>query len=124
MAEIPNMTREEEAEFWKTHDVTDYDDSEPIEMEMGPRPRNHCLVCGDVLLSRYVDVEVAGGRAVLRELRELHCCQGHEARLAPEAQRIVDAIEAVISLVPEFVRPVDSLEAASGSPMSSLSLRR
>jgi hypothetical protein len=110
MAEIPKMTREEEAEFWKTRGVTDYDDSEPVKVEMGPRPRNHCLVCGDVLLSRYVDVELASGRAVLRELRELHCRQGHEVRLAPEAQRIVDAIEAVIGLVPEFVRPVDGLQ--------------
>jgi hypothetical protein len=107
MAEIPKMTREEEAEFWKTHDVIDYDNSEPIEVEMGPRPRNHCMVCNDVLLSRYVN-EVAGGRVVLRGLRELYCRQGHEVRLAPEAKRIVDAIEAVISLVPEFVRPVDS----------------
>lgn len=113
MAEIPKMTREEEAEFWKTHDVTDYDDSEPIKVEMGPRPRNHCMVCDDVLLSRYVNIEVAGGRVVLRELRELYCRQGHETRLAPEAQRIVDAIEAVIGLVPEFVRPVNSLKAAA-----------
>jgi hypothetical protein len=114
MAEIPKMTREEEAEFWKSHDATDYlGSSEPVEVEMGPRPRNHCLVCGDVVLSRYVDVEVAGGRAVLRGLRELYCRKGHESRLAPEAQRIVDAVEAVLSLVPEFTRSVDRLTAAA-----------
>jgi hypothetical protein len=111
MAKIPTMTREEEAEFWKTHDATDYlDDSEPVEVETGPRPRNRCLVCSDVLLSRYVDVELAGERAVLRGLRELYCRQGHEIRLAPEAQRIVDAIEAVLGLAPEFARSVDHLK--------------
>jgi hypothetical protein len=114
MAEIPKMTRGEEAEFWKTHDATDYlDASEPIEVEMGPLSRNRCLDCGDVLLSRYVDVQVVGGRAVLRGLRELYCRQGHETRLAPEAQRIVDAIEAVLGLVPEFARPVDRLKMAT-----------
>jgi len=114
MTEIPKMTREEEAEFWKTHDATDYlDDSEPIEVEMGPRPRNRCLNCGDVLLSRYVDIQVAGGRAVLRGLRELYCRQGHETCLASEAQRIVDAVEAVLNLVPEFARPVDRLQVAA-----------
>lgn len=113
MAEIPKMTREQEAEFWKTHDATDYDDSEPIEVEVGPRPRNRCLACGDVLLSRYVDVEVAGGRVVLRGLRELYCRQGHETRLASEAQRIVDAVEAVLNLVPEFAGPVNRLKVAA-----------
>lgn len=114
MDRIPKMTREEEAEFWKTHDATDYlDDSEPVEVEMGPRPRNHCLVCGDVLLSRYIDVELAGGRAVLRRLRELYCREGHETRLAPEAQRIVDAVEAVLGLIPDFTRFADRLEVAA-----------
>ena len=111
MAEIPKMTREEEADFWKTHDATDYlDGSEPVKVEVGPRPWNRCLVCGDVLLSRYVDVELAGGRAVLRGLRELYCREGHETRLSSEAQRIVDAVEAVLVLVPEFARSVDRLK--------------
>ncbi len=114
MAGIPKMTREEEAKFWSTHNATDYlDGSEPMEVEMGPPPRNHCLVCGDVLLSRYVDVEVAGGRAVLRGLRGLYCRKGHETRLAPEAQRIVDAVEAVLGLVPGFARHVDRLTVAA-----------
>ena len=114
MAEIPEMTREEEAEFWKSHDATDYvDSSEPVEVEMRPRPRNHCLACSDVLLSRYVDVEVAGGRAVLRGLRELYCRKGHETRLAPEAQRIVDAVEAVLSLVPGFTGAAEHLEVTA-----------
>ncbi len=114
MAKIATMTRGEEAEFWKTHDATDYlDDSEPVEVETGPRPQNRCLICSDVLLSRYVDVELAGGRAVLRGLRELYCRQGHEVRLAPEAQRIADAIEAVLGLAPELTRSVDHLELAA-----------
>lgn len=104
MTKLPEMTRQEEFEFWKTHDATDYlDDTEPVQVETGPRPRNHCPVCGDILLSRYVDVELAGGRAALRGLRELYCRQGHGARLAPEAQRVADAVEAVLHLAPDVM---------------------
>jgi hypothetical protein len=108
------MTRQEEAEFWKTRDATDYlDDSEPVEVEMGPHSQNHRRVCGDVLLSRYIDVELAAGRAVLRGLRELYCRQGHETRLAPETKRIVNAVKAVLDLVPDFARSIDHLELAA-----------
>lgn len=114
MEKIPKMTRQEEAKFWETHDATDYlDDSEPVEVKMGPRPQNRCQVCGDVLLSRYTDVELAAGRAVLRGLRELYCRQGHETCLAPEAKRIVNAVKAVLDLVPDFARPMDQLEMAA-----------
>jgi len=97
------MTRAQEAEFWETHDATDYlDEMEPVTVTVGPRPRNRCSVCSKVLLSRYVDIDLAGGRAQLRQMRQLYCPAGHESRLAPEAQRLVDAVEAVLrlSLVP------------------------
>jgi len=93
------MTRAQEARFWETHDATDYlDEMEPVTVTVGSRPRNHCSVCGQVLLSRYVDIDLAGGRAQLRRLRQLYCPAGHESRLAPEAQRLADAVEAVLSL--------------------------
>jgi len=99
MTNIPEMSRSEEAEFWKTHDATDYlDEMEPVTVIRGPRPRNRCSVCDRVMLSRYVDVDLAGGRVQLRRLRQLYCPVGYESRLAPEAQRLVDAIEAVLRL--------------------------
>lgn len=99
MVKRADMTREEEAAFWETHDSADYwDESEPVEVELGPRPDNRCPVCGGVLLSRYRDVEIAGGQVVLREVRELYCREGHEVRLAPEAQRLAKALEAVLQL--------------------------
>jgi len=74
---IPEMTRAQEAKFWETHDATDYlDETEPVTVTVGPRPRNRCSVCGEVLLSRYVDIELAGGRAQLRQLRQLYCPAG------------------------------------------------
>jgi len=54
--------------------------------------------CSQVMLSRYVDLDLAGGRAQLRQVRQLYCPAGHESRLAPEAQRLVDAVEAVLRL--------------------------
>jgi hypothetical protein len=50
------------------------------------------------MLSRYVDVDLAGGRAQLRQVRQLYCPDGHESHLAPEAQRLADAVEAVLRL--------------------------
>ncbi len=93
------MTRAQEAEFWETHDATDYlDEMEPVTVTVGPRPRNGCSVCSQVMLSRYVDIDLAGGRAQLRQVRQLYCPDGHESRSAPEAQRLVDAVEAVLRL--------------------------
>ena len=110
MAKIPEMSVEEEALFWDTHDATDYlDDMEPVEVEIDPSvksPRDlspRCPVCDDVLLSRYVDVEVAGGRATLHGLRELYCREGHITRLAPEAEEIVRRVEEVLRMEKEPV---------------------
>lgn len=99
MTQLPEMSRAEEAEFWRTHDATDYlDEFASVELTKTPRPDNHCFQCQKVMRSRYVNVEIALGRAVIRDLRELYCPDGHEARLSPEAQRLVNAIEAVLNL--------------------------
>ncbi len=104
---LSRMTREEEAAFWETHSSADYwNDSESVEIELGPRPHNTCPVCGRILLSRFVDVDVSDGRAILRGMRELYCPQDHKVRLAPEAQQVIGAIEAVLQLVPERARLV------------------
>jgi hypothetical protein len=96
---MPEMTRTQEAKFWETHDATDYlDEMEPVAVTLGPPPRHRCAVCGQVLLSRYVNIDVAGGRAQLRELRQLYCPTGHDIHLAPESQRLTEAIEAVLRL--------------------------
>ena len=99
MPKTPETTWIEEHEFWKTHDAIDYlDDMEPVPVNMGARPQNHCSVCGRLMLSNSVDMDWAGGRAQLRDLRQLYCPEGHETYLAREAQRLVDAIEAVVRL--------------------------
>jgi len=99
MTSIAEMTRAQEAEFWETHDATDYlDEMEPVTVTVGPGPQNRCSVCGRTLLSRYVDVDLADGRVKLRGLRQLYCPVGHETRLAPEAQRLANAVEAVLRL--------------------------
>jgi hypothetical protein len=93
------MAQTQEAKFWETHDATDYlDEMEPVVVTVGPRPRNRCSVCSQVMLSRYVDIDLAGGRAQLRQVRQLYCPDGHESHLAPEAQRLADAVEAVLRL--------------------------
>jgi hypothetical protein len=105
MAKIPDMTREEEAEFWKTHSSVDYlDDMEPVEVEFHPRikgPRDlsrRCPVCDDVLLFRYADRDVADGQITLHRLMEFYCRQGHGVWLAPGAEKLVKAIEAMLAL--------------------------
>lgn len=105
MAKLPEMTREEEAEFWKTHSVADYwDDMEEVDLRVHPRiksPRDlsrRCPVCNDVLLFRYADRDVADGRVTLHHLMEFYCRQGHGVWLAPDAEKEVRAIEAVLAL--------------------------
>jgi hypothetical protein len=105
MKKIPEMTRTEEHEFWKTHSAADYlEEMEPVTVVTGSRPQNRCGECKETLLSRFIDVELKGGRGQLRGLRQLYCPNGHEARLAPEAQRLVTAIESVLSLSPVYDR--------------------
>ena len=114
LKEIPEFeTEEEEAEFWDTHDSTEYvdwDEAEVLEPDPAVKsPRDlspRCPVCDDVLLSRYMDVEVAGGRATLHGLRELYCQEGHITRLAPEAEELVKAVEAVIESYQKELLPV------------------
>ena len=99
MAKIPAMTRVQEQEFWESHDATDFlDDMEPIAVTRMPRPNSSCSVCGETMRSRFVDIEIADKRLQLRRTRELYCPNGHETRLAPEEQRLADALEAVSKL--------------------------
>lgn len=99
MDKLPTMSRVAESRFWDTHDATDYLDAmEPVAVTVGPRPCNRCPKCKKTLLARYVDVNLAGDRVQLRGLRQIYCPDGHVSRLAPEAQRLVDAIEAVMRL--------------------------
>ena len=114
--DIPEMTRAQEARFWETHDATDYlDEMEPVTVTVGPRPQNRCSVCDQVLLSRYVDIDLAGGRAQLRGLRQLYCPAGHETRLAPKAQRLADAVEAVLRLT---LVPVGARQRSQAAEMT------
>ncbi len=99
MATIPQMTRAQEGKFWETHDAADYlDEMEHVTAATGPRPQNRCSKCSRTLLSRYMDIDLADGQVQLRKLRQLYCPEGHETRLSPEAQRLADAIEAVLRL--------------------------
>ena len=99
MAKIPAMTRGEEQQFWESHDATDFlEDMEPVAVTRMPRPDSGCFVCGETMRSRYVDFEIADKRLQLRRTRELYCPNGHESRLAPEDQRLVDVLEAVSRL--------------------------
>ncbi len=51
-----------------------------------------------MLLFRYVDRDTSTGQATLHHLMEFYCRQGHVAYLAPEAEKLVRAIEAVLAL--------------------------
>lgn len=100
------MTREEEAQFWATHSSADYwEDLEEVsakpngDTEKHPRRSPRCPVCGEVLLSRYVERETADGRATIHRLRELYCRQGHFARLADDAERVVRAVEKTLAKI-------------------------
>ncbi|MBI3761505.1 MAG: hypothetical protein HY260_06540 [Chloroflexi bacterium] len=104
---IPQFKSEkEEADFWASHDTTEYVDWNTAEV-IAPGtflPSPHCSIDGSLLLSRYVDLEVAHGTVVVRNLRQLYCRHGHprETRLAPEAEERVRIFEALaLAMEPE-----------------------
>jgi hypothetical protein len=99
------MTREEEAEFWKTHSAADYwEDMEEVDLRVHPSvksPRDlsrRCPVCDDVLLFRYRDRDAADGRVTFHRLMEFYCRQGHGVWLSTKVAKEVRAIEAVLAL--------------------------
>jgi len=53
-SKLANMSREEEAEFWKTNDSTDFwDDYEVTTLIRGKRPTHKCSSCGKRVQSRH-----------------------------------------------------------------------
>lgn len=118
MAKIPEMTREQEAEFWKTHSSIDYlDDMEPVEVQFHPDIKSsrdlsrRCPVCDDVLLLRHLDRDTKD-RQVTMHLRQFYCRKGHYEQLAPESEKLARAIEAVLDLRQIEPLPAEELVAA------------
>ena len=104
MAKIPEFKSvKEAAEFWDTHDTTEYfDDMEDAELsvkgEQSLSPR--CEHCGDILLSRYIDLDILDGALALHNARQLYCRRcGHTIRLAPETEALVEALSAAFQRV-------------------------
>lgn len=98
---LPQLkTEAEEADFWASHDSTEYLDWDRGEwVVQAPLVRSsRCPVCGQVLLSRYVDVDVAGGRVTLHKMRELYCPQEHVVRLAPESEELIKRLSAFLEI--------------------------
>lgn len=99
-------TREEAAQFWDTHSSVDYlDDLEEVELKVHPSiksPRDlspRCPLDDQIMLSRFIDLHLANGQVTLEKLEELYCRKGHYARLAPEAQQLVEEVEAALERV-------------------------
>jgi len=104
MTKLPEMTRAEEAEFWKTHSAADYwDDMEEVDLKVHPSvkiPRDlsrRCPVCDDALLFRYLDRD-SRDRQVTLHLMQFYCRKGHYDQLASRSEKLSRAIEAVLDL--------------------------
>lgn len=101
MARLPRFKSiKEAAEFWDTHDTTEYfEDMDDVELSVGREkgqslsPR--CIHCGSMLLSRRIDLDVLDGRITLHDLCQLYCAKcGKTQELAPEAEALVEAVTA------------------------------
>lgn len=104
LPDFSKMSRKEEAEFWDSHDATEFDDGEFEEegiLEVAPHiksPRDlspRCPKDDKVLLTRYVDLEIADGRLILRHVPELYCREGHFTMLPAEVEKDIRILEAV-----------------------------
>lgn len=105
---IPAFKSErEEAEFWDTHDSTEYVDwDKAVKLEPHPAltsPRDLSPRCprhkNQVLYTRWRTIVIADGFASLHKVRELYCPRGDYTRLAPETARIVKQAEAALKRV-------------------------
>jgi hypothetical protein len=129
---IPEFkTEKEEAEFWDTHDTTEYEFEEEGILEVaahitspqGLSPR--CPKDKKILLTRYVDVEIAGGRLILRHVRELYCREGHYATYPPEVEQDIRVHEAVSQALHEpEPQPSRSKKAVSRSTTGRTTLEK
>lgn len=106
MTKLPKFKSiKEAAEFWDTHDTTEYfEDMEDVELsvkqERGQPLSPRCLHCGSVLFSRHIDHSVLNGRVTLHDLRQLYCPQcGKTQELAPEAKALVEAVTAAFEKI-------------------------
>ena len=104
MAGLPEMTREEAAEFWETHSSAEYwDDLEDVDLRVHPSiksPRDlsrRCPKCDRRLLFRYVDRDSQDGQVTVH-LLEFYCPEGHFRQLATESAKLMRAIDAVLDL--------------------------
>ncbi len=104
LPDFSKMSRKEEAEFWDTHDATEFDEDEFEEggvLEVAPHIKNprdlspRCPKDDKILLTRYVDVEIANGRLILRHVPELYCREGHFTMLPAEIEKDIRVHEAV-----------------------------
>jgi hypothetical protein len=100
---IPEFRSEkEEAEFWDTHDSTEYIDwdkaetLEPHSFPKSPRCPHHK---SQVLYTRWRTLVIANGFASLNKVRELYCLRGDYTRLAPETAALVKKAEAALKRV-------------------------
>jgi hypothetical protein len=105
---IPSFkTEKEEAEFWDTHDSTEYIDwdkavtlklhsSVKSPRDLSPRCPHHK---NQVLYSRWRAIQIANGFASLNRMRELYCPRGDYTRLAPETETLVKKAEAALKRV-------------------------
>ncbi len=100
---IPSFQSEkEEAQFWDTHDSTEYIDWDkavtlkPHPSLPSPRCPHHAR---QVLYSRWRTVLIADGFATLNRIRELYCPRGDYTRLAPESAKLVKQAELALKRV-------------------------
>ena len=108
LEKIPKFeTLQDEAEFWDTHDSTEYVDwDKAVTLQVHPSiksPRDLSPRCphhkNQVLYSRYRNVIIADGLATLNRVRELYCPRGDYTRLARESETLVKKAEAALKRV-------------------------
>ncbi len=66
-------TEKEEAEYWNQIDTTTLD-LEEVELEYEPGiPDNICVICGEEMEERKMNVEAFGGKITIHGVKKYHC---------------------------------------------------
>jgi hypothetical protein len=84
---------EEEAEWWNRIDTSEIlEKGEPVELVF-TKPRRRCENCGGWVRTRRADVELLGGKIVVRRVKQYHCDRCGRTELSPEGLAEVAKVE-------------------------------
>ncbi len=89
----PFSSREEEADWWDNVDTSEImEKGESVEL-IFTKPRVCCKNCGSAMRSRHTNIDLLGGKIVVRKVKQYRCPRCGHVKLSQEGATEVKKIE-------------------------------